>query len=296
MGNGYDAVTLLTDTPYLQNFLEFTEGRLKGTETYWERLLLILMRDNGILCVPAVIGAIVVIGIMLKKRKGISEFGYLALLVICNSILLTDIIQWSNTSLSKWCVMNVRYTFQLYAFWGIFLAVGINEVVDKFSEFSLKKMTGISITFGLYTSLPLAIVWLIMPQYDPVYSFHSSNSVVDEYVQGVMASYEYPETRILIDNFYANYYLNNTALTFLSERSASIRRASTLDELDQALDDEKIDVIMLTHSLRDVYWKDTPLEEYVHNENFAIPIDEDGGTWIYVRRKIAEKSIIIKGR
>lgn len=71
MGTGYDSTVLLKDTAYWPNFLEYTKNRLQGTETYWERLFLILKRDGGILSVPAVVGAVIsIVGVFMLLKKG----------------------------------------------------------------------------------------------------------------------------------------------------------------------------------------------------------------------------------
>lgn len=293
MGTGYDATALLKDTAYWPNFLEYTKNRLQGTETYWERLFLILKRDGGILSVPAVVGAVIsIVGvfILLKKGKNISEYGYMSIVVFLNSLLLTDIVQWSDTTLSKWCVMNARYTFQIYIFSGIFVAASISKIIENGFRLAFRKRLVITVILGVYVTIPLAVVCFRMPQYEPLERYKIANCIVDEYVQVSMCASKFPGSRVLIDNFYANYYLNDTALTFLSENAILIREAETLEELDQAMEAENISVIMLTESLRDVYWKDAPLEEYVHNTDYATIIDEEGETWIYVRKKYTEET------
>lgn len=287
MGKSYDAATLLTGTSYLDNFLNYNQGRLKNTTTYLERLILILTRDNGVLSIPAILSAIAVVlaglYLYLKRKQVVSSFWYLALIILCNSILLTDIVQWSGISLTQWSVMNLRYTFQLYIFWGIFLTAGIDTFINYLQPFGTRYKLLFFTILCIYTTFPLSTVSFDMPQYTALERYYSSNSLIDEYIQGLTAISDFSGERILIDNYYANYYLNNSALTFLSDRASPIRHAQTPEDLDHAMQEENIRIIMLTSSLRDVYWEDTVLEQYIHDNEYVIPLDEEGDILLYQR-------------
>ena len=293
MGKGYDAESLLQNTPYLNNFLMYSQRRLKGTTNYPQRLEMILTRDYGVLSVTAVVVSVIVVMALLVKRartkKPMQPFGFLSLVVVCNSILLTDIVRWSNTTLTQWCVMNVRYTFQLYLFWGLFLAVVIVKVIDRTSQIkNVIAAAGISIALMCYTVLPLASVSLSMPHdssEDATWRYIYHEDYTDQYAEARAVEAMQPEKRALIDNFYANYYFDNQCLTWLSEKAGPIRRADTLDTLDQALSAQNIGTIILTASHRDVYWQNTVLEEYVQDSNYVTPINEEGEIWVYMRNK-----------
>lgn len=288
MGKSYDMEQLLSGTPYLNNFLNYSAQRLQGTTNYWERLLLILKRDYGLLSIAGFLTAATATVFsthrLLRYREKPSRVFILALIGLLSALMLTDVVQWSNTRLSEWCVMNIRYTYQLYTFWALLLAICLPHLVDLLQKRGRISGAAGIILVCIYLMLPLKAVQHVMPHYSTHQGsqFWSNSVVVEEYKQALYLDAA-TEGRALIDNYYMNYYLQDKALTLFSEAAHPIREAWDEEKLECALDDADISIIILTNALREVYWANTPLEEYVLDDSYSELMFDGEYICVYLR-------------
>jgi len=259
-----DIDKLLINSDYYRNYMDYSERRLRGANSYFERLKLILLQDKGVLLVPAICIAIIIIFICMKKKDYKNILIPFSVLVILQSLLFTDIVSWSGGTLSEWSVKNWRYTLQIYVIYGIFVGSVLGKIFDSQNKHGLLR---IGILF--YSCLPLFMLlayWEKSERNQIVYNRISEYREINEHISQA-------NCKILLDNYYCNYYLYNKGLSIFTDNAESIRMALTLDELDIELRKVGCDSILIMDSLRDVYWNGSILEKYTESEYIKERID-----------------------
>lgn len=68
-GGLIDLDQLFVGTDYYDNYMAYTQSRLLGTVDYFDRIKVILERDNGLLSIIGIICTIIVMVSCLKKQK-----------------------------------------------------------------------------------------------------------------------------------------------------------------------------------------------------------------------------------
>ena len=208
----------------------------------------------------------------LKKTKEKINALYLSAIVIFNCIFLTDVFKWSGIKLTEWCVMNIRYTLQFYVFWGIIIAYVIEGIFTRFqNKKSLIHLMIIMVCFG-YILMPDI---LIKSNYDNKSLCPGNVGYVKNYEMDNVIVGELDGKRLLIDNFYMNYYLNNQAMSIFTEPAEKIRKATTEEELYRELVNNNIGAVLITNSYIDLYWKNTTLEKFVNSRYISQCIETD---------------------
>lgn len=259
---------ILNDTPYLDNFKTYQLSRLGDTQTYLDRINVIIRYDHGVMILAGLLAGIsffVMFVSATRKRKTAGIAGLLGLVGIFFATLFTDFFSWSGYTLTEWSIMNIRYISHLYFVYSI-LAVGglylLENVKVKRTFFSIAASTLIA----CYAVFPNA-------QIGRTYSFENQVESNISYVESYVAAYKDHEDsagRILIDNYYCNYYLNCEAMTIFSNAANDIRHAQTLEELRDALESKDIDAILLTDQFISLYWEDTILLELVSSSDYQM--------------------------
>ena len=271
-GGLIDLDQLFVGTDYYDNYMAYTQSRLLGTVDYFDRIKVILERDNGLLSIIGIICTIIVMVSCLKKTKEKINALYLSAIVIFNCIFLTDVFKWSGIKLTEWCVMNIRYTLQFYVFWGIIIAYVIEGIFTRFqNKKSLIHLMIIMVCFG-YILMPDI---LIKSNYDNKSLCPGNVGYVKNYEMDNVIVGELDGKRLLIDNFYMNYYLNNQAMSIFTEPAEKIRKATTEEELYRELVNNNIGAVLITNSYIDLYWKNTTLEKFVNSRYISQCIETD---------------------
>lgn len=258
--------TMLAGTPYLKNFEIYQQSRLGDTRTYLDRLNVLVRYDHGLLtAVGVAFGILFVVLLILavRKRKPAPITGLIGLTGIFFALLFTDLFSWSGYTLSEWSIMNVRYLSHLYPLYAVLVAGGLY----LFGHVKIKRVfvsLGISVLLCCYAVYTSAQISCTFPFEDQV----ERNLPVAEAYTAAYRNHEQHEGRMLIDNYYCNYYLNCEALTIFSDAANDIRRAPTLMELTTALEKENIDAIMITYEFVPIYWADTVLFQLANSSQY----------------------------
>lgn len=257
-GGKIDIDKLLLNSDYYENYMNYSQSRLKGAENYYERLKLILAQDKGVLLILAVCLAVIILAYLIKKKDYGNKLVFLCIIVIIQSFMFTDIISWSGGSLSEWCVMNWRYTLQIYVIYGLFLGIALEEIFEQENIYTFVRMGIICfLCIPMYILVSRGISELNQTAYNRI----------SEYAQ-INDSIEKTGGRILLDNYYCNYYLYDKGLSMFTDNAESIRMAASLDELDCELRNSNCTGILIMDSLRSVYWNDSLLEEYTESDKY----------------------------
>lgn len=258
--------TMLAGTVYLKNFEAYQLSRLGDTRTYLDRLNVLIRYDHGVLtAVGVAVGILFVILLIraVRKRKPTSISGMIGLTGIFFALLFTDLFSWSGYTLSQWSIMNIRYLSHLYPLYAVLVAGGLYLLENLRVKRALLSL-GISAALCCYAVYPSA-------QVGCTYPFENQVELYQPAAEAYTAAYREHQQyggRILIDNYYCNYYFNCEAMTIFSDAANEIRRAQTLDELTAALKKEKIDAIMITYDFYSIYWEDTILLQLVNSSDY----------------------------
>lgn len=250
---------LLEGTDYYNNFMNYSHSRLGGSETFVDRLFIIMSRDYGIVLIPALIIAIYILTKAIKKRNFKDIKVFMALIIIVQSLTFSDFLNWSGFSLTEWYVKNIRYTLQLYVFAGILIGAVLSEYLSSEENGEIWKAS--ILRLAMFVPLISIITWNGMNgNYKKEYaeSYQVANDVI--------AKMEHSGKKLMIDNYYCNYYLSNKAISFFTTKCKSIREAQTIEEFENALHEENIGAILIVDSFIDVYWKDSLLMEYLETK------------------------------
>ncbi len=272
-----DIDRLLEGTDYYANYMRYTEGRLGGADTYLERLLRLLGQDHGILVITSVVAAIFAICYLIKKRNVKSSIFYFSLLILFQSLVYVDLLGWSGIRFTEWCVMNTRYTLQMYVFYGLYLGIIVDQLQDK----PMRGQKWISCFLILICMIP---VLLLNIKWEGKKVFEASCDFIAEYDAARALIKERSPEKILIDNYYCNYYLDDRGVTFFSDSAEQIRKASDQEALYRELKEEGYGMILITDSLRNVYWKDTLLEKLTESPDYISDTLEQEYFKVYVLR------------
>lgn len=254
-----DIDKLLLNSDYYENYVNYTQSRLKGASNYYERLKLILMQDKGVLLIPAVCFAVIVLFCLIKKKDYKNKFVFLSIIVIIQSLMFTDIVSWSGGTLSEWCVMNYRYTLQIYVIYGLFLGIVLEKLFQHVNRYNLVKMCIIC-----FSCIP---IFILSTKWEAGERNQDTYSRLSEYVE-INEAIAKTDGRILLDNYYCNYYLYDKGLSIFTDNAEKIRTAASLDKLHYELINANCTGILIMDSLRNVYWNDSLLEEYTESEKY----------------------------
>lgn len=259
---------MLAGTPYLENFKAYQASRLGDTQTYLDRLNVLLRYDHGVLTfVGAAFGVFFLVLLIrsASKRKAAEISGLLGLIGIGYALLFTDLFSWSGYTLSEWSVMNIRYLSHLYPLYAVLVAGGLAYV----SRMQIKKaLLRIAVTAAVcvYAIYPVAKIGVTYP----VVSVYPESAGLASCYAKANQEYDRRGGRILIDNYYCNYYFNCEGMTIFSDAATEIRRAHTLPALKDALKRANINAILITGEFIPVYWQNTVLLELVSSGEYQM--------------------------
>ncbi len=272
-----DIDRLLEGTDYYANYMRYTEGRLDGADTYLERLGRILEQDHGILVITSVVAAIFVICYLVKKRNAKSSMFFFSLLILFQSLVYVDLLGWSGIKFTEWCVMNIRYTLQMYVFYGLYLGVIIDRVIDKLPY----GRRWILCFLAIFCCMP---VWIFNRRWEGSQSYQKIDDCVAGYRDVKLLAAEMSPGKILIDNYFCNYYLDDQAITFFADPAEQIRKASDQEALYRELKADGYCMILITDTFRDVYWKDTLMENLTESPKYIRETFDKGDFNVYIIR------------
>ena len=154
--------------------------------------------------------------------------------------------------------MNWRFTLQIYVIYGLFLGIALEEIFEQENIYTFVRMGIICfLCIPMYILVSRGISELNQTAYNRI----------SEYAQ-INDSIEKTGGRILLDNYYCNYYLYDKGLSMFTDNAESIRMAASLDELDCELRNNDCTGILIMDSLRSVYWNDSLLEEYTESDKY----------------------------
>ena len=259
---------MLAGTPYLNNFNAYQAGRLGDTTNYLERLNVLIRYDHGVLTFVGAAFGIAFVALMIaavRKRKPAALSGLLGLIGIFYALLFTDIFSWSGYTLSEWSVMNIRYLSHLYPLYAVLVAGGLYLL----SQIRLKSaLLGLAVSAAVctYAAYPGAKVGVTYP----LESLYAGCADMAQSYSTAYLDHKGSGGRMLIDNYYCNYYFNCEGMTIFSDPANEIRRASTLPALRAALEREQIDAILITEEFISVYWQNTILLELVSSDDYQM--------------------------
>ncbi len=259
---------MLAGTPYLSNFNAYQVGRLGDTTNYLERLNVLIRYDHGVLTFVGAAFGVVFVVLMIaaaKKRKPAELSGLLGLIGIFYALLFTDIFSWSGYTLSEWSVMNIRYLSHLYPLYAVLVAGGL-YLLNRIRLKSALLGLAVSATVCVYAAYPGAKVGVTYP----LETLYAGCADMAQLYSTAHRDHEGSGGRILLDNYYCNYYFNCEGMTIFSDTANEIRRASTLPALRAALERENIDAILITEEFISVYWQNTILLELVSSNDYRM--------------------------
>ena len=260
--------SILAGTPYLQNFYQHQENRLGDTMTYFDRLNVLVRYDHGLLTVVGIgIGIWFIVRMIKAIRKGAKGeiTGFLGLVGLFFALLFTDLFAWSGYTLTEWSIMNIRYISHLYPVYSVLVAGGLYALDRIRIQAALRSLTVSALLCG-YAAYLFANVGFTYPLENMVANY---SEVPTNYTAAYQAHEAY-SGRLMVDNYYCNYYFHNEAMTFFSEAATDIRRAQTVPELAAALDRHGIDAIMISDQFVSVYWQNTILLELVESGDYQM--------------------------
>lgn len=278
-GRWIDVSDILAGTTYYDTYMAGFNATIGNNLPYWDRLWRILLRDRGFLSIPAAIAAVVFLIVLMRKREFKRPELVLTLVVIIQNTLFTDVISWSGTPYSMWCVRNARYTMQLYIFWAVMIAFAVWHLLNCQNGHLSAVITpwlGISVMCGMIVFSYLAA------------SEQTSRSVRDNWGSSyseVNAAIDALEPRkMLLDNFNMNYYLDDRGLSWWSAPMDAIRHADTDRDLYRELKAKNIGAILITNPYYDLYWKNTEMERFLKSDYIVdtITTGENGRFTIYL--------------
>jgi hypothetical protein len=274
-GGLIDINDILYNTPYYDNFMNYSNGRLQNTNNFLERFLYIIFHDNGLINILGIVFSLILLFIIIFKyihnnKYSITLFVYL--IVLFNIILLLDIFGWSGFSLTQWYVKNMRYTLHLKLFFAFGLSCalchGFSIIYKNLSTYSDVDKGGIAAFLGAILLFPLligALQWGF-PSYKS-----SRNYIEDNFIPVHNIIESIGNRRLLIDNYCDNYYYNNKALSIFTEPAKTILHAQTFDELAAAFKENNIGAVIIKTSYVGVYWKDSLLLNYLNKNAYSPP-------------------------
>ena len=260
--------SILAGTPYLENFYQHQGNRLGDTTTYLDRLNVIVRYDHGLLTIVGIAVGIWFIVRMIKaiKKGAPGEItGFLGLVGLFFALLFTDLFRWSGYTLTEWSIMNIRYISHLYPVYSVLVAGGLYALDRIKIQAALRQMAVSALLCG-YAAYLFANVGFTYPLENMPANYAD---VPNNYTAAYQAHEAY-SGRLMVDNYYCNYYFHNEAMTFFSEKAIDIRRAQTVPELSAALDKHGIDAILISDQFVSVYWQNTILLELVVSGDYQM--------------------------
>ena len=260
--------SILAGTPYLENFYRSQGNRLGDTKTYLDRLNVIVRYDHGLLTIVGIgVGIWFFVRMIkaIKKRAPGDITGFLGMVGLFFALLFTDLFAWSGYTLTEWSIMNIRYISHLYPVYSVLVAGGLYALDRIRIQAALRSLTVSALLCG-YAAHLFANVGFTYPLENMPANYAD---VPNNYTAAYQAHEEH-SGRLMVDNYFCNYYFHNKAMTFFSEAAIDIRRAQTVEELSAALDRHGIDAIMISDQFISFYWQNTILMELVESDDYQM--------------------------
>jgi len=257
-GGLIDFEDVFEGTTYYDTYVTNFANSLGHNMNYWDKILGIITKDNGIIFIPALIITIIMFIMLLKKKQAGSATFFIIMIALAQFLMLTEIFQWSGRSYVEWCYRNFRYTVQMYIFYALLISIFIKDVVFAL-KVNWKKITS-SLIVIVYLAIPLGIEYLYIIDHDInekcLFYYDDIREFTDRNEPG----------KILLDNYNMNYYLNNRGICFWTKPVDALRHADTDDEFYEEAKKLGISAILITDANREIYWDNTEIDSFITSQ------------------------------